>query len=218
MTHLDLTAGAASQVRATIERRPGGRALTVNAAEAGAVLLAAGVANNIRGGHLRLDAIFDDTAPHAPLAGTASLDSFRLLDAPAIGRLLKAMTLYGAVDLLRGPGMGFQKAEAKFRWQQRVLHLATARAFSASLGLTAQGDIDLAHHTADVTGTIVPAYFFNHLLGDIPLVGKLFSPEAGSGVFAARYSVTGKLADPKIGVNPLSALTPGFLRNVFGLL
>jgi hypothetical protein len=46
----------------------------------------------------------------------------------------------------------------------------------------------------------------------------LFSPEAGSGVFAARYSVRGKLADPKIGVNPLSALTPGFLRNVFGLL
>jgi hypothetical protein len=218
MTHLDLTAGPAAQVRATIERRPGGRALSVNAADAGAVLLAAGVAGNIRGGHLRLDAAFDDTAPHAPLAGTAVLDSFRLLDAPAIGRLLKAMTLYGAVDLLRGPGMGFQKAEAKFRWQQRVLHLATARAFSASLGLTAQGDIDLAHHTADVTGTIVPAYFFNHLLGDIPLVGKLFSPEAGSGVFAARYSVRGKLTDPKIGVNPLSALTPGFLRNVFGLL
>jgi hypothetical protein len=218
MTHLDLTAGPASQVRATIERRPGGRALTVNAADAGAVLLAAGVANNIRGGHLRIDANFDDTAPHAPLAGSAALDSFRLLDAPAIGRLLKAMTLYGAVDLLRGPGMGFQKAEAKFRWQQRVLHLATARAFSASLGLTAQGDIDLAHHSADVTGTIVPAYFFNHLLGDIPLVGKLFSPEAGSGVFAARYSVQGKLADPTISVNPLSALTPGFLRNVFGLL
>ena len=127
------------------------------------------------------------------------------------------MTLYGAVDLLRGPGMGFQKALVPFRWQQRVLYLQSARAFSASLGITAQGDIDLRQHVADVTGTIVPAYFFNQLLGKIPLLGQLFSPEKGGGVFAARYAVRGRLADPKVSVNPLSALTPGFLRNVFGL-
>jgi hypothetical protein len=145
------------------------------------------------------------------------LEKFRLLDAPAVGRLLKAMTFYGAVDLLRGPGMGFAKAIAPFTWRQRVLTLKNARAFSASLGVTVQGDIDLRHHDANLTGTIVPAYFFNQLLGNIPVLGQLFSPEKGSGVFAARYAVTGKLADPKIAVNPLSALTPGVLRNVFGL-
>jgi hypothetical protein len=218
LTQLDLSAGPAGQVRASITRHPGGRTLSIKAEDAGAVLLAAGVANNVRGGRLRLDATYDDTAPHAPLNGTASLDSFRITDAPVIGRLLKTMTLYGAVDLLRGPGLGFQKAEANFRWLQHVLHLNTSRAFSASLGLTAQGDIDLGHHTANLTGTIVPAYFFNHLLGDIPVLGKIFSPEAGSGVFAASYQVRGKLADPKIGINPLAALTPGFLRGVFGLL
>jgi hypothetical protein len=78
--------------------------------------------------------------------------------------------------------------------------------------------LDLRHHTADITGTVVPAYFFNQLLGDLPLIGKIFSPEKGGGVFAARYSVRGKLSDPKVGVNPLSALTPGFLREGFGLL
>ena len=85
-----------------------------------------------------------------------------------------------------------------------------------SLGLTAQGDLDLRRRAANVTGTIVPAYFFNQLLGKIPLLGKLFSPETGGGVFAARYSVRGPLKDPKVGINPLSALTPGFLRGVFG--
>jgi hypothetical protein len=53
------------------------------------------------------------------------------------------------------------------------------------------------------------------LLGHLPLVGQVFSPEKGGGVFAARYSVRGKLADPKIGINPFSALTPGFLREIF---
>lgn len=214
--HAKLTADA-NRIAASISPMPGGRHLSVNAADAGAVLLAANLFDNIRGGHLTIDANYDDTVPHNPLSGTATLEKFRLLDAPAVGRLLKAMTFYGAVDLLRGPGMGFAKAIAPFTWRQRVLTLKNARAFSASLGVTVQGDIDLRQHDANLTGTIVPAYFFNQLLGNIPVLGQLFSPEKGSGVFAARYAVTGKLADPKIAVNPLSALTPGVLRNVFGL-
>jgi hypothetical protein len=217
-TSLDVSAGGgtAAQVRASITPAPGGRALNVDAADAGAVLLAAGIADNIRGGQLKLTGTFDDSTKLAPLTGTARLDRFRVTDAPAIGRLLQAMTLYGSVDLLRGPGLGFTSAVVPFRWQQRVLQLRNARAFSASLGLTAQGEVDFRHHTAKVTGTIVPAYFFNQLLGKIPLVGKLFSPETGGGVFAARYSVRGNLRNPSIGINPLSALTPGALRGIFG--
>jgi hypothetical protein len=219
-THIsraEVTAGAKGEVRAAIVPAPGGRTLTVDSADAGAVLLAAGIADNIRGGKLRVDGFYNDALPHSPLKGTATLAQFRLTDAPAIGRLLKAMTLYGAIDLLHGPGLGFAQMVAPFTYAQQVLTLNGARAFSSSLGITAQGTIDLLAHTADVTGTIVPAYFFNELPGLIPVVGKFFSPEKGGGVFAARYSVRGKLADPKVGVNPLSALTPGFLRGVFGL-
>jgi hypothetical protein len=36
-------------------------------------------------------------------------------------------------------------------------------------------------------------------------------------VFAASYTVRGPLDNPEISVNPLSALTPGFLRGLFGL-
>jgi hypothetical protein len=32
---------------------------------------------------------------------------------------------------------------------------------------------------AAITGTIVPAYFFNAMPGRLPVVGKLFSPEKG---------------------------------------
>ncbi len=63
----------------------------------------------------------------------------------------------------------------------------------------------------------MPAYFFNTLLGNIPLIGRLFSPERGGGLFAATYSMSGGLDDPAVAVNPLAALTPGFLRGVFGI-
>jgi len=211
-------AGAPGELSASIVPSRGIRRVSVISSDAGVFLQAMGVADNLVGGHLRLEGVFADNQPGDPLTGTATLENFQLRSAPAIGRLLQAMTLYGVTDVLRGPGLHFSKMVAPFRWQRRVLHLENARAFSPSLGLTAQGDIDLKNRTANVTGTVVPAYFFNQLLGNLPLIGKVFSPEKGGGVFAARYSVKGKLADPKVGVNPLSALTPGFLREGFGLL
>ena len=212
-----LHAGVAPEtVTATIVPAQGGRRVTVASGNSGAVLLAAGIADNIRGGKLHVDGFYDDRKPHSPLQGTATLSGFRITDAPAVGRLLKAMTLYGAIDLLRGPGLGFAQAVVPFTYVQQVLRMDGARAFSASLGITAKGTIDLLARQADVTGTVVPAYFFNQLPGLIPVVGRLFSPEKGGGVFAARYSVRGPLGDPKVGVNALSALTPGFLRGVFG--
>jgi len=218
ITHGQLRAGTRGELSASITPRGGGRVLAIQAADAGLVVRALGVADNLGGGRLSLNASYNDMLPGSPLSGTATLTEFDLRSAPAIGRLLQAMTLYGLSDVLRGPGLHFARLIAPFTWQHRVLHLSNARAFSNSLGLTAQGDIDLHLRTADITGTVVPAYFFNQLLGDIPLVGRIFSPEKGGGVFAARYSVRGPLADPKVGVNPLSALTPGFLREVFGIL
>jgi uncharacterized protein YhdP len=118
---------------------------------------------------------------------------------------------------MRGSGLGFTRLVAPFRLTDNALDLADARAFSSSLGLTMKGRLDLDAQQIDMQGTIVPAYFFNSLLGNIPLVGKLFSPERGGGVFAASYTLRGRLEDPDVSVNPLAALTPGFLRGLFGL-
>ena len=165
--------------------------------DAGEFLLAMGAGGQHRGGDLYLDGVFADSLPGDPLTGTATLQNFTLRSAPAIGRLMQAMTLYGLTDALRGPGLHFSKLVAPYRWSRRVLSLKSARAFSPSLGLTAEGDIDLRRRVASVKGTVVPAYFFNQLLGNLPLIGKIFSPEKGGGVFAARYTVTGPLANPK---------------------
>ena len=37
----------------------------------------------------------------------------------------------------------------------------------------------------------------------------------GEGLIAFNYAVKGSYDDPKVSVNPLSALTPGFLRGIF---
>ncbi len=218
LSRADIRAGAAGEIAGSIVKRGSGRAVRVSAADAGAALRALGLADNFDGGKLTLDGYYDDTRRFSPLSGTAQMENFSVLRAPAAGRLLQALTVYGLSDLARGPGLHFSRMVVPFSWRAHVLRLTSARAFSPSLGVTAHGDLDTWRRTINVDGTVVPAYFFNQLLGDLPLVGKLFSPEKGGGVFAARYSLRGSLDDPKVGFNPLSALTPGFLREGFGLL
>ncbi len=194
-----------------------GRRLVVSAADAGELLRGLDYVKTMQGGRLSVEGRYDDAKPGRPLAGNAHIEDFRIQNAPALGKLLQAMTLYGLADVVRGPGLGFTRMEAPFRLTDDSLAIDDARAFSSSLGLTAKGQIKLDEQVIDIEGTIVPAYFFNSLLGNIPLVGKLFSPERGGGVFAASYTVRGALDDPQVSVNPLAALTPGFLRGLFRL-
>ena len=215
LSALTATSSGAEKVQVSLRSEGTGRRLAVRAVDGGALLQAADLVDTIRGGRLAVDAVYDDTKPSAPLSGTARLENFTVLNAPILGKLLQAVTIYGVVDALRGPGLGFTDMILPFRWEGGVLQLTEARAFSASLGITARGRIDTGRKALDIAGTVVPAYVLNSLLGRIPLVGRLFSNERGGGLVAVDYTLRGPLADPAVGINPLSALTPGFLRGLF---
>jgi hypothetical protein len=193
------------------------RRLAIDMEDAGAVLSGLDVTEEIKGGVLTVSAEFDDTIRNHPLSGTLALNDFRVIHAPALGKLLQAVTLYGLVDALGGPGLNFSNLTAPFQLDADTLVLRDARAFSPSLGLTAKGRLDRAGESLDVEGTLVPAYVFNSILGRIPLIGRLFSAEKGGGLFAMNYSLRGPMDNPTVMANPLSALTPGILRGMFGL-
>ena len=61
----------------------------------------------------------------------------------------------------------------------------------------------------------MPAYAINSILGNIPLLGDLLQGGPGEGLFSAAYKISGDLPEPKIDVNPWTALAPGFLRDIF---
>ena len=187
----------------------GGRRLTASVDDAGELLRGLDYVRSMQGGRLSVQAQYDDAQPDRPLAAVADIEDFRIRDAPALGKLLQAMTLYGLVEVMQGPGLGFTRLVAPFRLTDDALELADARAFSPSLGLTMKGRVDLDADRIDMQGTIVPAYFFNSLLGNIPLVGKLFSPERGGGVFAASYTLRGRLEDPEVFDQPAGRADAG---------
>jgi hypothetical protein len=212
-------AGPGDPFRIAIAPGPSGRRLTGDVPDLGTLLRATGITSAIEGGKLTLSGAYDDTraGPGDRLDGTARLGPFRLRQAPLVAKLLQAMTLYGVLEAIQGPGLGVDGLDAPFSLTGTRLTLANARAYSASLGATVKGSIDLADSACALDGTIVPAYFFNTLPGKIPFIGRIFSPERGGGLFAATYAVRGDCNDPTITVNPLATLTPGFLRGIFGL-
>jgi hypothetical protein len=210
-------AGPRGPFEVTIAAAGAGRAVRVTAEDAGALLGSFDVLRHLEGGRLTVNATYAHNRPGAPMSGTAEMSDFAVRNAPGFAKLLQALTFYGLVEALSGPGLGFSRLVAPFTLTPEELTLAEARAFSASLGLTAKGTLYRRQQRLAMEGTIVPAYIFNSLLGNIPILGRLFSPETGGGLFAATFRVSGAVDDPQVSVNPLAALTPGFLRGLFGI-
>jgi hypothetical protein len=87
--------------------------------------------------------------------------------------------------------------------------------YGSQLGLTFQGQVDLEADRLDLDGTVVPLYGVNWTIGQIPLIGQFLRGAEGEGAFAVTYTISGPADEPSISVNPLAALAPGFLRDLF---
>lgn len=192
------------------------RMLEVRSENAGEALRVLDIYDNMVGGNLVLSGIYDDSSPVSRLKGRLLIKGFRVVKAPVLAKLLAVASLTGILESLSGDGLAFDRLDAPFVSQGDRIELMEGQAFGASLGITASGVVDNRQGAVDIQGTIVPAYMVNSILGRLPLVGAVVTGgEKGSGVFAANYSVDGTLAKPRILVNPLSALAPGFLRKLF---
>lgn len=191
------------------------RNLNIISNDAGAILRAINITDNIRGGRLTIRGAYDDTKPGAPLTGTFRVKNFQVLRASLMTKLLSVLSFTGIINTLSGKGIEFEELEASFTKTGDDLRIKEAKAYGSSLGFTAKGWVDLEKEELDISGTVVPAYSVQSILGNIPLLGQLLTGEKGSGVFAATYRLQGSLADPKVSVNPLATVSPGFLRGLF---
>lgn len=195
----------------------GNRILTVKADNAGETLRFFDLFDNMHGGKLELRGRYDDAAAARPLRGKLRVINYRVRKAPLLTRVLSIMALTGIVDALTGEGLNFSELDVPFTYTDGEVQIADAKATGTSIGFTASGTVYTHADVLNIQGTVVPAYALNSMLGKIPLLGNIFAgTEDGGGVFAANFSVTGPVEDPETKVNPLSALTPGILRNLFG--
>ena len=146
-----------------------------------------------------------------PIKGTLTVEEFRLGEIPFFVRLLNLVNISG---LLRDD-VNFKNLSALVEIQNGKLTLTDGIAKGDELTITFGGALDLPQDRISIKGTLVPSNTLNSILNDIPIIGDLLTG-GQEGIIALNYSLGGKLSDPEISANPLSAITPGLLKRLLG--
>ncbi len=128
-------------------------------------------------------------------------------DAPVLASLLNAISVVGLLQELGGQGLYFSQVDAEFRIAPDSITLVRSSAVGPALGISLDGIYTLASKTMDFQGVVSPVYLLNG-------VGAMLT-RRGEGLFGFAFRLRGPVDDSRITVNPLSALAPGFLREMF---
>lgn len=181
----------------------------------GGLLRLLDLSDNVKGGRIQLAGTAIDDGARRRLKLAAEGADYRVVNAPLLARLLALASFSGINALLVGEGIPFSRLEANLVAGEDRIVFDDLRAYGGAIGISASGSIDRVAETLDLSGTLVPAYTLNTVLGNIPVIGNLLMGGEGEGIFGANFRIAGPLAEPKISVNPLSALAPGILRKLF---
>ncbi|MCA8883862.1 MAG: hypothetical protein KDA50_08980 [Rhodobacteraceae bacterium] len=202
-----LTARLNGAVPVTLRLAPAasGNAIDVTAADAGAVLAAANLAQGIRGGAFNLRLV--PTGAAQTYRGRMRITDTALKEAGAAARIVSALSVVGAFEQMAGSGITFSDVRADFTLSPNAVRLHSGSAVGPSLGLSFDGLVDLASKRLDLQGVVSPVYFLNR--------AGAFMTRRGEGLLGLSYTVKGSFDAPKVAANPLSVLAPGFLREIF---
>jgi hypothetical protein len=201
--------GPQNQASAKINRK-----LAVSADDAGELGRAFGLFRNAVGGALSVNANLSGTGQKQVLKGKVEAKNFKIVKSPVLGDILAKGPKGAGAEALKAESISFDEVEMPFIFQNGAIEVKPSRAYGPSMGVTIEGGIDLRYDSLILNGTIVPAYTLNSILRWMPVVGDLLMGGKGKGLFALTYKITGPVAAPKVDVNPLAVLAPGFLRGI----
>ncbi|MFN3835290.1 MAG: AsmA-like C-terminal region-containing protein [Glycocaulis sp.] len=193
----------------------GGRSLAIESADAGALLSTLGGFGNVTGGQLSLEGTLPPAGVPGGIHGRMVAAGFRLEGMPLLTRILAAGSLEGLGSLLSGQGLDFERMELGYTLADGMVEMRDGRVAGPALGLTWTGVVDTAGERLNLSGTILPSYGLNSVLGNLPVVGELLTSRRGEGVIGVTFTAEGPFAATRVTANPLSALAPGVFRRIF---
>lgn len=190
-----------------------GTAVRFTSEDAGAVMKSANIFSSAVGG--RMDMTLIPRPERGEYDGSMKITNVRARNASTLAGLLSAISVVGLLEQLGGEGIHFANVDARFRLTPDGVTLHESSAVGASLGLTMEGVYRFTSATIDMQGVLTPIYVLNGILEQAKIFGGLFGRKTGEGLFGFNYTLKGSVKEPRVGVNPLSILTPGLFREIF---
>lgn len=201
--------------------REGRPLITIETRDAGAFLRFVDLYRHMNGGQMVLRL----TPSTGSQAGAVSIRDFSLRNEEALGRIFAAAppprTASDSNPIYTSPidpgEVQFNRMQASFVRNAGRLDIKEALVVGNQAGITVSGALDFAKGSQSLSGTFVPAYGLNNVFSKVPLFGPLLGGGSNEGLLGVNFRVTGSLSQPEVSVNPLSAMTPGFLRKLFDI-
>lgn len=147
--------------------------------------------------------------------GRVDIGEVHFVRAPLLAQILSLLSIQQLLS--REEGILFREVEGVFKMNRKQLTVSKLRLSGPSLGMMFKGAIDFAKDSMNLEGKLIPAEGLNRLVGNIPLVGTLITGSQNA-LIAADFTVKGTTENPEIDVNPLSVITPGVIKDIFGAL
>lgn len=196
------------------ETSPTEQSLEIRANDAGTLLKNLDIYDYVNSGYMVVKA----TRPKKkPFKGTFKLQNFDATQITLATRLAAVLSPVGIINLFsEDERLSIGEFKSDFTYSADEVTFQNGVGSSLSVGFTADGRFDRVGRIMDVKGSVVPAYVINSILGNIPIIGDLLNGGKGQGLFAVDYKIHGPFEEPEVDANPLSALAPGFIRNIFG--
>jgi hypothetical protein len=198
------------------------RVFTVDAEDTGEALKLIGIYRSMRGGEGRLELNIDG-AGAAERRGTMRVRRFRIIGDPVVSDMASAYNDDGQPAIKQGTRgqqvvreqIDFDRLRASFATGNGQLVIEDMEVVGPILGATLRGKLDYRTEQVHLGGTYTPLSGLNRALSGVPLFGEVLTGPRREGIVAMTFAIQGPMANPQFVPNPLSLMTPGFLREIF---
>jgi hypothetical protein len=196
----------------------GARTLALRANNGGALIRFAGLYRKIADGTLVLD--YRGTTGGAG-TGVMVMRDFHLQGETALAPAVESARQVAARSPERpairqnSGDLHFTQLRIPFRQDRWVISIDDAALRGPMLGGTATGTVNIPGKKMALSGTLIPAFGLNNIAGAIPIIGTILGGGRDEGLVGITYKLFGPIDDPKLAMNPISAIAPGIFRKIF---
>lgn len=203
------------EISASYADTDSGAALSIVSPEGGRVMRFANLYSRIDGGNLRVRG--NRPGPSGPLVGDLRLTKFSIVNEPAMERLAPARNSRSneRQSSFDPTDVRFDRMVVDFAKTDQSITVTDALLRGTAIGATFNGRFDLLSSRVAINGTYIPAYQINNFFGQLPIIGLVLGGGRSEGLIGVTFKVEGTTDEPRLFINPLSAIAPGIFRKIF---
>jgi hypothetical protein len=223
LTEFSATTASGARVSFRDGADGGTRAVTMQSADAGALLRFLDIYEHMEGGRIALSLTGREGEA---LRGQIDARDFWLVDEPRLSSIVSTPSTQDGRSLNQAVRGSLDTSRVQFeRGYANVTRGTNGGKTSLSLdrgilrgpmiGVSFQGVLNDGNGNMAMTGTFMPAYGLNRIFGEIPIIGQILGNGRDRGLIGITFRLAGRTSEPRLDINPLSVIAPGIFRSVF---